>query len=243
MRRASLAWERWASRWASAIICVSDDEASQGRDARVRSPIRVIRNGIRVPDDIVADPAAARASLALPEGPTAVCLGRLVRQKGQDRLLRVWPEVVRAVPEARLLFVGEGPDREGLEASDAEGVILAGHQDDVFPWLAAADVVVLPSRWEAGLTLAAMEAMAAGRSVVATDFEGARVGLPTGAGQVVAHDDDGALRDAVTTRLLDPPLARGEGAVGRRFVTTSCGVSATAAAVRSLYAELAPVPA
>jgi hypothetical protein len=88
-----------------------------------------------------------------------------------------------------------------------------------------------------------MEAMAAGRSVVATDFEGARVGLPTGAGQVVAHDDDGALRDAVTTRLLDPPLARGEGAVGRRFVTTSCGVSATAAAVRSLYAELAPVPA
>src|SRR5215218_6805770 len=162
MRRASLAWERWASRWASAIVCVSDDEASQGRAAHVSSPMRVIPNGIDVPDDLVAA-SAARASLVLPEGPTAVCLGRLARQKGQDRLLRVWPEILRAVPDARLALVGEGPDRAGLErtASEMDGVYFAGHQEDVFPWLAAADVVVLPSRWEAGLTLAAMEAMAA----------------------------------------------------------------------------------
>ena len=245
MRRASLAWERWASRWASAIICVSDDEASQGRAARVRSAIRVIPNGIQVPDDVVTDPSAARASLALPEGPTAVCLGRLARQKGQDRLLRVWPEVLRAVPHAQLVLVGEGPDRGALETSAAAtgAVFFAGHQDDVFPWLAAADVAVLPSRWEAGLTLAAMEAMAAGRCVVATEFEGVGAGLPTGAGQVVAHDDDAALRDAVIARLLDPPLARDEGAVGRRFVTASCRVSTTTAAVRRLYAELATVPA
>jgi glycosyltransferase involved in cell wall biosynthesis len=244
MRRASLAWERWASRWASAIICVSDDEASQGRVAQVRSPIRVIPNGIQVPDVVVAEPSAARAALGLPEGPTAVCLGRLARQKGQDRLLRVWPEILRAVPDARLLLVGEGPDRTLLEASatDTEAVFFAGHQDDVLPWLAAADVVVLPSRWEAGLTLAAMEAMAAGRCVVATEFEGVRAGLPTGAGEVVVHEDDAALREAVVARLLDPSLARGEGAAGRRFVTTSCEDSTTAAAVRSLYAELAPVP-
>jgi glycosyltransferase involved in cell wall biosynthesis len=241
MRTASLAWERWASRWTSAVICVSDDEASQGRAARVRSDTRVIPNGIDVPADVAPEPSAARAALALPERPTAVCLGRLARQKGQDRLLRLWPEVLRTVPGAMLVLVGEGPDRACLETLAAEtgGVYFAGHQDDVFPWLAAADVVVLPSRWEAGLTLAAMEAMAVGRSVVATEFEGMEAGLPEGAGQVVAHDDDAALRDALVPRLLDAPLARDEGEVGRRFVTTSCRPATTTAAVRSLYADVA----
>jgi glycosyltransferase involved in cell wall biosynthesis len=174
-----------------------------------------------------------------------VCLGRLARQKGQDRLLRLWPEVLHAVPDARLVLVGEGPDRAGLEtlAAQTGGIHFAGHQVDVFPWLAAADVVVLPSRWEAGLTLAAMEAMAVGRSVVATEFEGMAAGLPPGAGEVVAHDDDGALRDAVVARLLEPLVARDEGEVGRSFVTTSCRPATTAAAVRSLYTDVARVSA
>jgi glycosyltransferase involved in cell wall biosynthesis len=145
------------------------------------------------------------------------------------------------VPEARLVLVGDGPDRSKLEALAAltSGVSLVGHQDDILPWLAIGDVVVLPSRWEAGLTLAAMEAMGAGRSVVATDVAGVAATLPPEAGQVVAQDDDVALRDAVIRRLSEEHLASAEGAAGRRFVTTACSVSATTAAVRSLYADLA----
>jgi hypothetical protein len=63
--------------------------------------------------------------------------------------------------------------------------------------------------------------------------------LPPGAGQVVAHDDDAALRDALVPRLLDASQARDEGEFGRRFVATSCRPATTAAAVRSLYADVA----
>lgn len=244
-RRATLAWERWAARWTTATVCVSDDEARQGRAVGIRSDVRIIPNGIDVPGDVVADPSDARAAQGLPEAPTAVCLGRLARQKGQDRLVRIWQGIRDAVPEARLVLVGDGPDRGRLEALAARtsGVSLVGHQDDVFPWLAIGDVVVLPSRWEAGLTLAAMEAMAAGRSVVAADVEGMAAGLPADAGQVVPSGDDAALRDAVVRRLADRTVARVEGARGRQFVTTSCSLAATTRAVRSLYAELTRAPA
>jgi glycosyltransferase involved in cell wall biosynthesis len=149
------------------------------------------------------------------------------------------------VPDARLVLVGDGPDRERLEsqAATTPGVSLAGHRDDVPAWLAIGDVVVLPSRWEAGLSLAAMEAMAAGRSVVATAFEGVATALASGAGEVVPHDDDSSLRDAVIRRLQHPELARTEGAAGRDFVTTSCSLAASTAAVRELYAELVRQPA
>jgi glycosyltransferase involved in cell wall biosynthesis len=241
-RAASRVWEGWASRWASAIICVSDDEARQGRAAGVRSDIRVIPNGIDVADQGLDDPSAARAHLAVPDRPTAVCLGRLTRQKGQDRLLRIWPEVRRAVPDAQLVLVGDGPDRAHLEAVAERmgGVSLVGHQDDVIAWLAIGDVVVLPSRWEAGLTLAAMEAMAAGRSVVATRFEGVTSELPHDAGEVVAQDDDAALRDALVARLLNRAVAQEEGAAGHRFVRASRRLATTTAAVRSVYADVAP---
>jgi glycosyltransferase involved in cell wall biosynthesis len=242
VRTAARVWEGWASRWASAVICVSDDEARQGRAAGVRSDIHVIPNGIDVAHDVHDHPAAARAHLGVPDAPTAVCLGRLARQKGQDRLLRIWPEVRRAVPDARLVLVGDGPDRVDLEAATRRtgGVWLVGHQDDVTPWLAIGDVVVLPSRWEAGLTLAAMEAMAVGRSVVATRFEGVTSGLPDGAGEVVAQDDDGALCAALVARLLRPDIAQQEGAAGRRFVMASRRLSTATAAVRSVYADVAP---
>ena len=245
MMAASLAWERWASRWAHAVICVSEDEAGQGRSAHVRADIRVIPNGVEVPAEVEPDPACGRSALGLDERPTAVCLGRLAKQKGQDRLLRIWPAVVREVPGARLVLVGDGPDRAALEQSGAGSgaVCFVGHRDDVFAWLAAADVVVLPSRWEAGVSLAAMEAMAAGRSVVATEFEGMAAGMPQGAGRLVAHDDDAALTQAVVSRMLDSHLARTEGGVGRRFALVSCGRSSANAAVRSLYADVTRVSA
>jgi glycosyltransferase involved in cell wall biosynthesis len=79
-------------------------------------------------------------------------------------------------------------------------------------------VVVAPSRWEAGMSLVTMEAMACGRSVVATDVAGMRTGLGGGAGEVVAQDDPDALARAVIERLEDPARADAEGAAGRSYV-------------------------
>ena len=88
-----------------------------------------------------------------PEAPVVVCAARLVRRKGQDTLIRAWPDVARALPGARLLLVGDGPDRGRLQRMVrrrglASSVIFAGGVSwhDVPAHLDAADVFAMPCR-------------------------------------------------------------------------------------------------
>jgi glycosyltransferase involved in cell wall biosynthesis len=80
----------------------------------------------------------------------------------------------------------------------------------VRPWLAAADLVVLPSRWE-GLPLTVLEAFACGRPVVASRVAGLAEVVPAAVGALVRPDDPAALGDALARRLRDPDLCRAEG--------------------------------
>lgn len=248
VRTAAVTWERGAARWTDVIAVVSDDERRLGEDAGIRGCYERLRNGVDLrarSSASAADAAEARRALDLPAGPLAVVVGRLCRQKGQDLLLTSWPRVRAAVPDAQLALVGDGPDRELLAAAAGSGVSLVGDQRDVQPWLTAADVVVLPGRWEAGLTLVAMEAMATGRSVVTTAVAGMAEGLgprtgPDGgaAGAVVAIDDGPALVSAIVARLADPALATSEGRAGRVRVEREYNLTVTTAAVADLYARL-----
>ncbi|MFG2953257.1 glycosyltransferase [Streptomyces sp. NPDC048291] len=190
-----------------------------------------------------ADPGERSA-----RAPLVVCVGRLCRQKGQDVLLRAWPEVLRRVPGARLALVGDGPDRETLRllaaaatppASVAAPVEFVGPVADVRPWYRAADLVVLPSRWE-GMALAPLEALACGRPVLVTDVDGARESLPPGqaAHCLVPPGRPGALAGAVAALLLDPELRASLGDRGRRHVLSTHDVRRTAQAVAELYREL-----
>ena len=108
--------------------------------------------------------------------PTVVCVAALRPEKGHDTLLAAFAEVLVSIPEARLVLVGEGPQRTQVEATiEAAGmegsVHLAGRADEIWPYLADADVFALASPAEA-LGIAIMEAMAAGLPVVATDVGG-----------------------------------------------------------------------
>ena len=237
-RQGALAWERLAARWASRIVCVSEDERVRGESAGIRGRWSVVQNGVDLGAFTYADDAeraGARARLGLGSEPIAACIGRLTRQKGQDVLLDAWPAVLDRVPDARLVLVGDGPDHERLRARCVPAVSFVGYRDDVAAWLAAADVVVLPSRWE-GMALTMLEAMARGRSVVATDVSGARESLRGQAGVVVRREDSGALTDAVAVRLFDPKLALTEGLRGRELAERFHDVRETAAAVTDLYA-------
>lgn len=216
LRSAVIGWERLAARWADRIVCVSADERRRALAVRVRGRFAEIPNGVDLERWHAADAdeaQAARRALGLPDGPLAVCVARIARQKGVDVLLDAWPLV--SAPGAELVIVGDGSDRAALEARGVPGVRWAGAREDVGRWLAAADVVVLPSRWE-GASLALLEAMARARSIVATDVGGASETLEPGAGAVVAVEDAPALAAAIERRLLDPELARREGAAGRR---------------------------
>jgi glycosyltransferase involved in cell wall biosynthesis len=238
------AWERWAARWTTRVVCVSKAERARGQRAGVRAHWRVIPNGV---DPVRFHPtavAAVRPALAPladldPAALLVVCVGRLCRQKGQDVLLEAWPSVLRRVPGARLALVGDGPQERPLRYRAPEGVLFTGAVADVVPWYQAADLVVLPSRWE-GMALAPLEAMACERPVVVTDVAGARESLPPGHTThcLVPPGRPGPLADALTRALLDPLLRESLATQGRRHVLAAHDVRRSAEAVADLYREL-----
>ena len=234
--RAAVSWERLAERWTQVTICVSEGEQADGRGVGLEGPIQVVPNGVDVqrPAATCAERDEARRCLELADAPTVVCVGRLTRQKGQDILLEAWPRVRARLSSAQLVLVGDGEDRLFLEREAPTGVRLVGHREDVRSWIAAADLVAQPSRWE-GMSFTILEAMAVGRSVVATDVGGAREVLLPRAGAVVPAEDAEALASAVVERLLDPNPTVAEGRIGRQRVEDMYDVRRQTADVAELY--------
>jgi glycosyltransferase involved in cell wall biosynthesis len=172
---------------------------------------------------------ALRKRLGLEGHPVAGVVGRLRHEKGQDILLEAMAQVAARVPEARLLVVGDGPDRDALQAQARRlglesSVVWAGQAapEEVHAYYGAMDVLVVPSRFE-GFGLVAVEGLAAGLPVVASGVEGLREiveGLP--GEELVPAGDAGALEKAIVDCLQCPkaraefkPQARAE--VTRRF--------------------------
>lgn len=258
---AALRWERWAARWATRVLCVSESERRTGERAGIDARWAVVPNGVDLdhftpesrgtPDSRTTPdggpPDAARGLRAtLPAlsdlGPAdrlVVCVGRLCPQKGQDLLLRAWPEVTARLPDARLVLVGDGPDRDRLLRDAPEGVLFAGATRDAVPWYRAADVVVQPSRWE-GMALAPLEAMACGRPVVMTDVDGARESLPPGQERLclVPPGDPGALAQALLGLLTNPGVCATAARRALNHVRTTYDVRRTTSSVADLYRDV-----
>ncbi len=231
LRTAAVRWERAAVRWTDAIVCVSEGERAAGEREGIVATWRVVPNGIDLEvfrPALDGERARAREELGFGSRPVAVCLGRLSRQKGQDVLAEAWPAVARRVPGAELVFVGGGPDEDALRGRGR----VVGEQQDVRPWLAAADVVVQPSRWE-GLAYVVLEAMASGRRVVATDVPGMREALGE-TGTIVPPEDPARLAEAVADRLLEG----GRDTAARERAEALYDVRRATAAMAELYAEV-----
>ena len=168
--------------------------------------------------------------------PSVICVGRICRQKGQDVLVDAWSSVLRAVPEAELVLVGGSVTPSTLPAQLPPRVRLVGQKDDVAPWLQAADVVVAPSRWD-GHSVVVLEAMACGRSVVATKAAGAQESLGD-SGATVAIGQPNELAEAIITRLQDSDLREHEGKAARRRVESLYGAQACARRIGDLYSHV-----
>lgn len=218
------AWERRAARWTDVFVCCGHAELDAGRAAGVQGEAEVVSNSIDVDRYSAAgepERSAARQRLGLGDEPLVVCVGRLSPQKGQDLLLDAWPEVHAAVPAATLALVGDGPDRAALSSRGLAQVLFLGSRDDVADWLAASNVVAVPSRYDCP-SLALLEALARERPAVAHAVGGMlEVMAPEGetvGGALVPLGDRHALAAAIVTRLVDPELAASEGRAGRLIV-------------------------
>ena len=166
-------------RLAAVVLCVSEAD----RDRLVTTehlPPRKVRHvplGVAAPDAMPASRAEARRDLGLPaEGVVIVTTAVLRPEKRLDVLLAAFAEVRSTTPDAVLLVMGDGPQRESLETQAAtlalgRGVRFLGHRTDVPGVLAAADIGVLCSDHE-GTPLALMEYMNAGLAIAATEVGG-----------------------------------------------------------------------
>ncbi|MFC5180019.1 glycosyltransferase [Actinomadura harenae] len=213
LAHASAWWERRAAHRADAIVCVGDGERRQGVEKRIRERLWTIRNGVdltRFPPADQRERELARERLRFPrDAPLVVCLGRVTRQKGQDLLLSAWDRVAAACPDAELAIVGSGDALDELRRRGGDRVRFLPDVTGPRDWLAAAHVVALPSRWE-GLPLVALEALAVGRSVVASRIPGLAEVVTSEVGALVTCGDVDALAQAIIRRLRDPGLLADE---------------------------------
>ncbi|KIQ61821.1 GDP-mannose-dependent alpha-(1-6)-phosphatidylinositol monomannoside mannosyltransferase [Kitasatospora griseola] len=176
---------------------------------------------------------AVRARLGLTERPVVVCVSRLVPRKGQDTLIRTWPRVLAAQPDAVLLIVGGGPYRGDLEKLvDQVGVRSSVVFTGAVPWeelpahYGAGDVFAMPCRTRRGgldvegLGIVYLEASATGLPVVAGDSGGAPDAVREGETGFVVPGKHGetVLADRLVRLLGDASLRREMGEAGRKWV-------------------------
>lgn len=203
---AARTWERVASRWTNATVCVSDSEVRAGQQASIHSPYLLLPNPV-LPRWTHGD----RQRTSVPsDSVDVVFVGRLAHQKGPDVLISAWETVRQEFPAAQLVIVGEGPDAAALRDAAGEGVSFLGAVDDPRPIVESARIYVQPSRWE-GLSLSQLEAMWSGLSIVTTRVAGSELIWASAGGAITEIDDSQALAAAIVERLRDPDLTRDEG--------------------------------
>jgi glycosyltransferase involved in cell wall biosynthesis len=181
---------------------------------------------------------ALRARLGISGGPVVLFSGRLAPEKRVDQLIRLWPTVRRAHPDALLLILGTGSEEETLKRMAAEvgtGIQFAGRVDDVVPYLQASDVFVLPSVAE-GLSIAVLEALAVGMAVVVSDVGGNSDIITHGThGLLIPADDEDTLADALVGVLGDEKERERLGRNGRERVEETYTLQVMARRLRESY--------
>ena len=204
--------------------------------------VTVVPNGRDVERFRTASPDAIRSELDIGTDELVVgTVGRLLERKGQFELLTAWADVQGRTPNARLLLVGDGEERDALASHAAElgcedSVEFLGRRRDVPELLAAMDVFAFPSHFE-GLPGAVIEAMAAGCPIVATPVDGTTDLLDDyRTGLFVPVESPAPLGWAITRLLESPELRAGLGESARAEATTEYTIDAMVGRFESLYA-------
>ena len=206
--------------------------------------VEIVHEGVDVERAAAVPSGNVHAALFLPtRAPVVGNVGALVAQKNQHMLIDAAALVVRDVPDARFVILGEGELRSTLEDQIRQKhlerhVFLAGFRADVLELMKDFDVFALSSMQE-GMCTSLVDAMAAAKPTVATSVGGVPEVVADGeTGFLVAAKDHHALADRIVRLLKDEALRRRMGEAGlaraRRLFTVERMVEATAAVYRDL---------
>ena len=224
-------------------------EYFRSRLARALSPAAAARMVRLAPGVDVATFRDAKPAPDVGLGPIVLCVSRLVPRKGQDTLIRAWPAVREAIPDARLLLVGDGPYRGELNRlADGLGVTgsvtFTGSVPDLAGFYAASDVFAMPCRTRRagldveGLGIVYLEASAAGLPVIGGDSGGAPDAILDGeTGYVVPGRDVAALAARIVSLLADPDRARAMGQRGQAWAEQEWDWSRVASRLDAILAR------
>ena len=240
--------EKLLIRFATKVTAISQSSRHELDGDRIfpAKKVLVIPNGIDAGDyEIDVDRAGVRRELGLPpEGPALGICSRIVAAKGVDHLIRAMPKVIGRFPGASTLVVGDGDAVEGLRAlakelAVAERVVFTGQRQDVPRLLGAMDLFVLPSESE-GLSMALLEAMAAGLPAVATNVGDNAIAIRDGeTGRIVELDQIDRLPGVLIELLSDEERLRSMGGRARQRAVEHYSHERMTENYERLFAELA----
>jgi glycosyltransferase involved in cell wall biosynthesis len=241
--------ERMLARITDALVAVSPEVRDElvALGVAPASKFRVIRLGIALDTRVPADDAAraeTRRVMGIPDGRFVVgWIGRMTGVKRTDVLLRGFRALREDGVDAVLCMVGDGPDRETVERRARElGIVRSslflGYQDEVAPYYAAFDALILPSANE-GTPVSAIEALAGGRPVVATQVGGVPDVVRDGVdGFLVQPGDVDAMAERLARLAADADLRRRMGEAGSASVRARYSVERLLDDVDALYRRL-----
>lgn len=239
--------ERLLFWWFDRVAVVSPAMAGRFAGSRLRHRTRVIGNGIDTEVFAPDKPGAGRARWGLLERDFVFgTVARLSAEKGHAILLEAFAPLTRRYPQARLLLVGGGPERETLQARTRNlgieaNVVFAGAQARVDTILPDIDCYVSPSLTE-GMPMVLLEAMAAALPIVATNVGAVGEMLSEGAGLLVPAADEKALSAAMMAMIRGEVDRRMLGARARERVVALYSADRQAKMYADLYAEVCRGP-
>ena len=241
--------DRALERYTDIAIAVSKSTADFVINARLVRPEKVKVVYLGAPHEEFSrsrsaeELASARRGLGIAPGDFAIgTVTRLHESKGNSYLVDAARLVLDRKPNAKFVLVGEGPLRESLEAQArqlglGDRFVFAGFARDVAAVLSALDLSVFPSLWE-GTPLTAFEALASGKTIVATDADGLLDILTDGRdARIVPKRNTGALADAIVD-LIDRPDERTRLAAAARVTAQRYDITAFVRKMEQLYVLL-----
>ena len=228
------------------VVAVSEEVKKEivRYDSVPENKVAVIYNGVDRKRFVDIDAQSIRSEFHIPKStPIIGTVGRFFPQKGQKYLLEAVAKVRNKFPHIAVFVIGDGSLKEELQdhtkkLNIEQNIIFTGVRRDIPALLAAMDIFIFPSLWE-GFGNALVEAMAAGKPIIATDIPSVREILDSGkSGIVVPPANSEAIARSLDLLLSDRALAENLGNAARERALSSFTIDSTVRGYSSLYRSI-----